>query len=69
MERMVEVVLDSNWQSLQNFVSHSPWDYRALLVQRFTKTLTINKIFGIITNALTIQLRRLLCQESVNYQI
>jgi SRSO17 transposase len=33
MERMVEVVPDSNWQSLQNFASHSPWSAKGLLDQ------------------------------------
>jgi len=33
MERMVEVVPDSEWQSLQNFLSHSPWSDRGLLDQ------------------------------------
>ena len=33
MERMVEVVPNSNWQSLQNFLSHSPWRERGLLDQ------------------------------------
>jgi SRSO17 transposase len=33
MERMVEVVPDSEWQSLQNFTSHSPWRERRLLDQ------------------------------------
>ncbi len=33
MERMVEVVPDSEWQSLQNFASHSPWSERGLLDQ------------------------------------
>jgi len=33
MERMVESVPYSNWQSLQNFISHSPWDATCLLDQ------------------------------------
>jgi SRSO17 transposase len=33
MERMVEVVPNSEWQSLQNFLSHSPWRERGLLDQ------------------------------------
>jgi SRSO17 transposase len=33
LERMVEVVPDSEWQSLQNFTSHSPWSGRGLLDQ------------------------------------
>jgi SRSO17 transposase len=33
LERMVEVVPDSEWQSLQNFLSHSPWRERGLLDQ------------------------------------
>lgn len=30
MERIVEVVPDSDWQALQNFISYSPWDALAL---------------------------------------
>ena len=33
MERMVAVVPNSEWQSLQNFLSHSPWRGRGLLDQ------------------------------------
>jgi SRSO17 transposase len=33
MERMVEVVPDSEWQSLQNFLSYSPWRERGILDQ------------------------------------
>jgi SRSO17 transposase len=33
MERMVEVVPNSDWQSLQNFTSHSRWSERGLLDQ------------------------------------
>jgi SRSO17 transposase len=33
MERMVEVVPDSDWQSLQNFLSYSPWSGKGLLDQ------------------------------------
>jgi SRSO17 transposase len=33
MERMVEVVPDSDWQSLQNFLSYSPWSGKELLDQ------------------------------------
>lgn len=33
MERMVEVVPESNWQSMQNFISHSPWDGFSLMDQ------------------------------------
>jgi len=33
MERMVEAVPDSDEQSLQNFISNSPWDARAILNQ------------------------------------
>jgi SRSO17 transposase len=33
MERIVEVVPDSDWQALQNFISHSPWDAFALMDQ------------------------------------
>lgn len=28
MERMVEAVADSEWQSMQHFLSHSPWEHR-----------------------------------------
>lgn len=30
---MTEVVVDSDYQSLQHFVSHSPWDYRPIMDQ------------------------------------
>ncbi|MBN1351891.1 IS701 family transposase [candidate division KSB1 bacterium] len=33
MERMVERVPDSDWQSQQNFISNSPWDSSALMKQ------------------------------------
>ncbi len=33
MERMTEVVVDSEYQSLQHFVSHSPWAYRPVMDQ------------------------------------
>ena len=33
MERMVERVPDSDWQSQQNFISNSPWDSFALMKQ------------------------------------
>ena len=33
MERMAEVVPDSDEQSFQNFISNSPWDPRAILNQ------------------------------------
>ena len=33
MERMTEVVPDSDEQSLQNFISNSPWSVRAILNQ------------------------------------
>jgi len=33
MERMVESVPAANWQSLQNFISHSPWEATSLLDQ------------------------------------
>ncbi|HKH45855.1 MAG TPA: transposase, partial [Thermoanaerobaculia bacterium] len=33
IERMEEVVPDSNYQSLQHFISHSEWDARAVLDQ------------------------------------
>lgn len=33
MERIVEAVPDSDWQSLQNFISYSPWDATSLMTQ------------------------------------
>jgi SRSO17 transposase len=33
VERMTEVVPDSNYQSLQHFVSDSPWKYRPVMDQ------------------------------------
>jgi len=30
---MVEVVDDSNWQSMQHFISHSPWEYQPIQAQ------------------------------------
>jgi SRSO17 transposase len=33
VERMTEVVVDSDYQSLQHFVSNSPWDYRPVMDQ------------------------------------
>ena len=33
MERMAEVVVDSDEQALQHFLSNSPWDERAVLDQ------------------------------------
>lgn len=33
MERMVEIVPDSDWQQLQHFISDSPWDRQGLLEQ------------------------------------
>ena len=33
IERMIEVVPDSNYQSLQHFVSHSPWESRPVMDQ------------------------------------
>jgi SRSO17 transposase len=33
VERMTEVVVDSEYQSLQHFVSHSPWDDRPVMDQ------------------------------------
>lgn len=33
MERMIEVVPDSDWQSMQNFISISPWDAFSLMDQ------------------------------------
>jgi hypothetical protein len=31
MERMVEAVPDSDYQMLQNFLTHSSWDYRPVM--------------------------------------
>jgi hypothetical protein len=31
MERMVEAIPDSDYQVLQNFLTHSSWDYRAVM--------------------------------------
>lgn len=31
MERMVEAVPDSDYQVLQNFLTHSSWDYRPVM--------------------------------------
>lgn len=33
VERMTEVVSDSDYQSLQHFISHSPWDHRPVMDQ------------------------------------
>jgi len=33
MERMTEVVPDSDYQPLQHFISHSPWDHRPVMDQ------------------------------------
>jgi len=33
VERMTEVVSDSEYQSLQHFISHSPWDHRLVMDQ------------------------------------
>lgn len=33
MERMVETVADSDWQSMQHFLSHSPWEHLPLQEQ------------------------------------
>jgi len=30
MERMTEAVADSEWQSMQHFLSHSPWEHRSV---------------------------------------
>jgi len=30
MERMAETVADSEWQSMQHFLSHSPWEHRSV---------------------------------------
>jgi SRSO17 transposase len=30
MERMTEAVADSEWQSMQHFLSHSPWEHRPI---------------------------------------
>jgi len=31
VERMTEVVPDSDYQSLQHFITHSPWEYRPVI--------------------------------------
>jgi len=36
LERMVEKVPDTDWQVLQNFISHSPWDAQSLTKQMAT---------------------------------
>jgi SRSO17 transposase len=33
MERMTEAVADSEWQSMQHFLSHSPWEYHPVQEQ------------------------------------
>ena len=33
VERMIEVVPDTEYQSLQHFTSHSPWDHRPVMDQ------------------------------------
>lgn len=33
MERMTEAVADSDWQSMQHFLSHSPWEHRLVQEQ------------------------------------
>ena len=33
MERMAEVVPDTDYQRLQHFLSHSPWDHQAAMRQ------------------------------------
>jgi SRSO17 transposase len=38
MERMVEAVPDSDYQVLQNFLTHSSWDYRAAMDRVAHKT-------------------------------
>ena len=38
MERMVEAVPDSDYQVLQNFLTHSSWDYRAVMDRVASKT-------------------------------
>jgi SRSO17 transposase len=38
MERMVEAVPDSDYQVLQNFLTHSSWDYRAVMDRVAVKT-------------------------------
>jgi len=43
MERMVESVPGSNWQSLQNFISHSPWEATSLLDQI---AIDVNQLIG-----------------------
>jgi len=33
MERMAEVVPDTDYQPLQHFLTHSPWDHQAVMRQ------------------------------------
>ncbi len=33
IERMVETVPDSEWESMQHFISNSPWDHQGLIAQ------------------------------------
>ncbi|MDD2467542.1 MAG: transposase [Desulfobulbus sp.] len=33
VERMTEVVPETQYQSLQHFTTHSPWDYRPVMDQ------------------------------------
>ncbi len=33
MERMAEVVPETDYQRLQHFLTHSPWDHRAVMRQ------------------------------------
>ena len=33
VERMIEVVPDSDYQSLQHFITHSPWESRPVMDQ------------------------------------
>jgi SRSO17 transposase len=33
IERMTEVVVDSEYQSLQHFISYSPWEHRSVMDQ------------------------------------
>jgi len=46
MERMVECIPDADWQVMQNFLTYSPWDYKAVnkqLAQETDKALGAGK--------------------------
>jgi SRSO17 transposase len=36
IERMTEVVVDSEYQSLQHFISHSPWEQTVATAKNLT---------------------------------